>query len=381
MKEPVPSPSTVVARQTAGGRLTQEPGRPGDCPDDVLLFPHPVMGMLYDNFDSVLTDILRSQPEVPAASASCSRPDYRCRGVREFISPQEGRGYSDYFKLSAALCVSVTDFEFVRNTWINLAAGSGLMKVRLLLSGRILSESGAVMGRTSEAVIDISSGSSQTGFYVPANERTRIVCLHCRAPYLTEVMGLRPADLPAPLERFLTRDKTFERLKIAPNAGTLQAARQLAESRTAMAGPLRAPYMESLSTQILLHTCSALARQWPERRESSLPRTRDVKRIATAREHLAQHFVNPPRISELARLVGVNQTKLKAGFRKLTGMSIYQYVVGCRMQRAAHLLATQDYAVAEVAYRVGYAHPTNFTHAFKHYHGMLPRAFALRGQS
>jgi AraC-like DNA-binding protein len=339
------------------------------------------MGMLYDNFDSMITDILRSHASADSFSGSRpGRPDYECRGVRDFLSPQEGRGYTDYFKISDALCVTVMDAQYLRDTWVHLSS-SGLLKLRVLLSGRLLSESGALLSKASEAVVDISPGSSESGYYIASNERTRLVCLHCRPRYLTEVMGLNPADLPPPLKRLFSEEKTLERLKLAPNAKVVQAARQIAESRRAVASPLRAAYLESLSMQILIHVSSALTRQRPGRSEASFLRARDLKKLAAAREYLGQHFVNPPKICELARLVGVNQTKLKAGFRKLTGMSIYQYIVSCRMQCAADLLATDDYDVAEVAFKVGYAHPTNFTHAFKHYHGALPRTLMARSRT
>jgi len=370
-----------IAASNPGGGLPEESGWPTDGPDDVLHFPQPVMGLFYDHFDSIITDTLRSQAAVEAASgARRNRSDHRGRGVREFLSPQEGRGYADYFKISDTLCISVTDFQYLRNTWINVA-GSSLMKLRLLLSGRILSESGAVLGKASEVVMDISPGSTQSGYYVPANERTRIVCLHCRPQYLSEVMGLNPADLPPALKRFFSQEQTLERLKMVPNAKAMQAARQIAESRRAMAPALRAPYLESLSTQILIHVFSALARQRSARADASFLRARDLEKLSEARDYLARHFVSPPRISELARRVGVNQTKLKAGFRKLTGMSVYQYVISCRMQHAADLLASHDYDVAEVAFKVGYAHPTNFTHAFKHYHGTLPHTLMTHGSS
>lgn len=353
---------------------------PTDSLDDVLVFPRPVMGMVYDQFDSILTDVLGSQaPADTFPGPRHSRPDHRARGVRDFLGPHEGRGYSDYFKISNTLCISVTDFQYLRDTWINVA-GSSLLKLRLLLSGRLLSESGAVLGKASEVIMDISPGSSQTGYFVAANERTRIVCLHCRPRYLTDVMGLDPADLPTSLQRLFTEENALERLKLVPNSKAMQAARQIAESRRAIASPLRASYMEALSTQILIHVFSALGRPRPAPAEASFLRARDLKKLSEARDYLAQHFVSPPLISELARRVGMNQTKLKAGFRKLTGMSVYQYIVSCRMQRAADLLAAHDYDVAEVAFKVGYAHPTNFTQAFKHHHGTLPHTLTPRSR-
>jgi AraC-like DNA-binding protein len=50
------------------------------------------------------------------------------------------------------------------------------------------------------------------------------------------------------------------------------------------------------------------------------------------------------------------------------------------MKHAAELLATGDYAVADVAFKVGYTHPTNFTHAFKKFYGSLPGRLTTRSR-
>lgn len=55
------------------------------------------------------------------------------------------------------------------------------------------------------------------------------------------------------------------------------------------------------------------------------------------------------------------------------GKTIYDYVLQCRMEHACELLLTGDYSVAEVAYRVGYDYPANFTAAFRRVYGRLPR--------
>ena len=351
-----------------------------DGADDALVFPHRVMGMIYDDFDRLLTDILGSQTTGAAATDSRRRRDRSGRGVRDFLTPEEGLGYCDFFRVSDTLCVSITDARYLRDTWIGVAH-SNLVKLRFLLSGRLLTESGDEFGKASEAILDISAGSTRSGYYIAPHERTRIVCLHCRPQQLTQAMGLCPADLPAPLKRLFTQEQALERLKIVPDAPVMQAVRLIAESRQRMAPALRLPYLDSLSMQILVHILNGLARKDHARSEASFLRARDLKKICDARDYLTRNFVKPPRIRELARLVGVNQTKLKSGFRGITGKSIYEYIVTCRMQRAADLLATGDYDVAEVAFKVGYAYPTNFTHAFKKFNGTLPRALTTRNQT
>jgi len=67
-------------------------------------------------------------------------------------------------------------------------------------------------------------------------------------------------------------------------------------------------------------------------------RPRDVNGLYEARDYLTQHYRNPPKIPELARMVGLNQTKLKAGFREVTKLTIYGYITKCRMERAAEVV-------------------------------------------
>jgi AraC-like DNA-binding protein len=101
--------------------------------------------------------------------------------------------------------------------------------------------------------------------------------------------------------------------------------------------------------------------------------SREVARIHEARDYLAQHYAKPPNIAELARRVGLNRTKLKETFRQILGFTIYEYIVQLRMERAAEMLVTGDYDIAQVAYAVGYEYPANFTAAFKRHFGQLPR--------
>jgi AraC-like DNA-binding protein len=101
--------------------------------------------------------------------------------------------------------------------------------------------------------------------------------------------------------------------------------------------------------------------------------SRDRRRVHEARDYLAQHYASPPTIPQLARMVGMNQTKLKAAFKQLLNLTIYEYVLHRRMEVAAQLLVEAELSVAEVAYRVGYEYPANFSCAFKRYYGRLPR--------
>ncbi|MCC0176383.1 helix-turn-helix transcriptional regulator [Waterburya agarophytonicola K14] len=56
-------------------------------------------------------------------------------------------------------------------------------------------------------------------------------------------------------------------------------------------------------------------------------------------------------------------------------MSLYQYVIYCRIERAKQLLKQQKIAIAEIATQVGFADQSHLTHHFKRHVGITPKAF------
>ncbi|MUM76790.1 helix-turn-helix domain-containing protein [Pseudodesulfovibrio sp. F-1] len=101
----------------------------------------------------------------------------------------------------------------------------------------------------------------------------------------------------------------------------------------------------------------------------------DVERIRHARDILVSDLENPPNIPELAALVGVNEKKLKIGFRQVFETSIFGYFREYRMQKAHEFLQQGNANVTETAYAVGYQSLSHFSHAFRERFGILPKAF------
>jgi AraC-like DNA-binding protein len=100
----------------------------------------------------------------------------------------------------------------------------------------------------------------------------------------------------------------------------------------------------------------------------------DVDRLERARRTLLERLVSPPSLPELARCVGLNEFKLKVGFRTLFGISVFRYLRAQRMEEARRLLARREFTVTEVAARVGYENPSKFAAAFRKHFGLPPSA-------
>ena len=100
-----------------------------------------------------------------------------------------------------------------------------------------------------------------------------------------------------------------------------------------------------------------------------------VKSIAKAKDLISadprQHY----RINKLARLAGTNEFTLKKEFKSIYNITIYQYLLELRMQKAAWLLHTTNIKEKEIAQSCGYYNLSSFITTFKKYYHIKPGSF------
>jgi AraC-like DNA-binding protein len=97
----------------------------------------------------------------------------------------------------------------------------------------------------------------------------------------------------------------------------------------------------------------------------------DVERLNEAKDIVSAHLQSPFSLTELARKTGLNDFKLKKGFKLLFGNTVFGFLFDLRMDTAYALLQTHK-SVNEVAEIVGYKNAHHFTAAFKKKYNMLP---------
>lgn len=101
----------------------------------------------------------------------------------------------------------------------------------------------------------------------------------------------------------------------------------------------------------------------------------DIEGLARAREILERNFTEPMTISSLAKMVYMNEYKLKTGFKEVYGQSLYSYVVDKRMETARQLFDEKKMRVKEVAGMVGYTNISHFIEAFRKKFGINPGVY------
>ncbi|MDE3184866.1 MAG: AraC family transcriptional regulator [Bacteroidota bacterium] len=80
----------------------------------------------------------------------------------------------------------------------------------------------------------------------------------------------------------------------------------------------------------------------------------------------------PLSLRMLAKAVAINEFKLKAGFRQLFGMSIFDCLHEARMQKARELLLSTNDPIKQICELTGYPRMTNFITAFRRRFGYTP---------
>ncbi|AVJ27834.1 helix-turn-helix domain-containing protein [Achromobacter spanius] len=105
----------------------------------------------------------------------------------------------------------------------------------------------------------------------------------------------------------------------------------------------------------------------------------DEARLEAAHTLMREQMDRDLTVQYLCMATGLNEFKLKEGFRRRYGTSPHRLLTELRMQRAWALLET-GCQVAQAAYRVGYRHPANFSAAFTRFYGRPPKSvFGPRG--
>lgn len=110
----------------------------------------------------------------------------------------------------------------------------------------------------------------------------------------------------------------------------------------------------------------------PGMRGSFRLRGSEIQRVREARETLVARIDDPPTTAELARIVGINEFKLKKGFKHVFNTTIFEYLRNLRLETAMGLIKQGDMTIARIAFEVGYHNPAHFAGAFRRRFGVNP---------
>lgn len=98
----------------------------------------------------------------------------------------------------------------------------------------------------------------------------------------------------------------------------------------------------------------------------------DIQKLQVAKKVLESCMADPPSLLNLSKMVGLNDYKLKMGFKACFGMTVFEYLRHMRLDHAMKLLQSQKANVTEAAMIVGYSNVSAFSEQFFRRYGMKP---------
>lgn len=101
--------------------------------------------------------------------------------------------------------------------------------------------------------------------------------------------------------------------------------------------------------------------------------------VRYVKDYIDRYYEKKLRIGAIAEYIGVNRSYLSNSFRRETGVSPQEYLMGIRIRRAQTLLRESGLMIAEIAQQVGYPDALAFSRIFRQRVGLSPSAYRRSG--
>ena len=295
----------------------------------------------------------------------------RSTGIYKYLS-----GRCDFYRVVPGLACRVDDGQ-VKAPFRELHSMPGrrlLMQFRLKSPSAVHYAPGERHQRLAPhfALIKMQPGSTKEEHFV-RGQQDCVITLQFEPGYLRRRLLAMSDDMPAWLSGFLQGED-----RNSHTTHRLSAAMRSAANDILNADPNAGFFTLLLNAkceELLWHGlgCLQLGSSDPARvAEISQGESEKIERAA---QRLLSGFPDLPPISVLAQEMGLSQWKLNRGFKALFGMTVSEYVVDMRIQRARALLAESRLSIQDIAVEVGYDFLTNFSKAFKRAVGVSPREY------
>jgi AraC-like DNA-binding protein len=286
--------------------------------------------------------------------------------------PPSSKKKIEWLILDSGLELAIEDFKPLENLYINLEVERPPLELYFCLSGKMRR-----IDQGGENKMVVSAGQVALWFSpelkskveYPAGDPIRWVVIRLDSRLLKILPESKPEQIPAFLRGFLFEGKRgFYSYQKKMTASMRMSVYQILNCP--YRGFIRKLYLEGKALELL-----AYAGEDMHSKKLSALRPEEQERVHRAREILVHNLENPPSLLELSRKVGLNDYKLKIGFRQIFGTTAFGYLRRERLEEARRLLEEGKMSVTEVSYSVGYSSLSHFARVFARRFGIKPGSY------
>ena len=105
-------------------------------------------------------------------------------------------------------------------------------------------------------------------------------------------------------------------------------------------------------------------------------RAEDRDKMAAVKEYIEKSYLEPLTLKDLTYEFGLNEFKLKKGYKHFFNTTVFEHILQLRMHKANELLNTREMTIADVAQFIGYNNTSSFSYEYKKRFGYSPSRYA-----
>jgi AraC family transcriptional regulator len=135
-------------------------------------------------------------------------------------------------------------------------------------------------------------------------------------------------------------------------------------------------YAESAATFLAVH----LLQNYSTRKSSVQEYTGGLplKKLKQVIDYIHDHLAQEISLNAIANYLGISSYYFCRLFKQSTGLSLYQYVIQQRVERAKQLLLQGEMSIADIALACGFSHQSHLNRHFKRLTGVTPKTLLKR---
>jgi AraC family transcriptional activator of pyochelin receptor len=270
-------------------------------------------------------------------------------------------------------CIRMSNyFISVKPGWDEKGRESRIMQLQFVLKGdlhfRLKNSDTRMLAEGQYTMYDMPS-IGEINWFHPQNQHTTTLDVYFTPKYLKKPISSFPVLAGIMYKRRGRRSNMKMLLPGTVTPKIMEILRDIVDCR--YMGGLRQLYIHCKVSELTLYALERMHLGPIETQYIHL-KEYDVEKLHESREYLMRHMEDPPTLKQLAHKMGINDFKLKKGYKQLFGTTIFGDFHRARMEKAKQWLSEAKKSIMEVALSCGYKDASNFSRAFKEFFGETP---------
>ncbi|OPA75156.1 hypothetical protein BVG16_21345 [Paenibacillus selenitireducens] len=286
------------------------------------------------------------------------------------LAPSQGVGYADRLITTSGIEIVESEYRFAGNRTIRVQSEASMVELSFCLQG--VGEV-QVSDCSHELLVDSCSlqfmRDFQAEFHYLDTEPIRLLSIGIPVPLFESWMAGAGVSGSCSFAG-LVGSREFRMFRTPILSETLKLLRQL--RNCPYHSTMRKLYAEGKALEVLTAYFDVFLFDQDYTRRSSVLTRSDRDSIWKARDIMLQRMADPPSLIELARLAGINDYKLKMGFKEVFGTSVFAYLRNKRLEKAWEMLHSGSYNVSQTSMMLGYNNFSHFAEVFRKQYGINP---------